>query len=257
MPKKKSKRRPEGPLCPVCVYCGRKPGIEDDHVIAEAFFPEPRPRRDEYILVSACSECNRGFWNRSNTRMNMDEEYVRSIFCLEYHARIHPAARRLFQNEVRRSILKNPSIGRLMIHRPRRGAISVESGLIIPGMLFGEVNWLRIRRVIHKIVLGLFYHEAGWRLPDSHITVVEVLSMVGVAQSAKLETHVVQHLMNETRCLGPRRLAGGVFSYAFRQNETILDPASSIWVLSFYDGIYFVVATRPRQGEIASLSPPN
>lgn len=241
--KKKFRRRPDDPNCPVCVYCGVNPGTEDEHVVAEAFFPSPRPSRSEFILVPACSDCNRGIWQNSARRMNMDEEYARSMLILEWNAGNHPAARKLLNQEVLRSVKHNPSLAKLIVRNPQTGSLTLPSGFIVPDVMSTDVHWPRIRQVIHKITLGLYYHEIKRRLPDDYEIIVEVLSMIGVSQSPKLEDPDIQHLMAQTKVPGPHRLGDGVFSYALIQTNDD-DPARVLWVISFYDGVYFLVATR-------------
>src|SRR5690242_6198140 len=95
--KKKKKMR-------LCGYCGKDFGIEDDHVPPKAFFPKPKPTNDKFVIVPACSNCNRGSWIDGGSRMSKDEEYMRSVIIVEWNAGNHPAAIRLLENEVVRAM---------------------------------------------------------------------------------------------------------------------------------------------------------
>lgn len=42
-----------------CVYCGRCPGVTDDHVPPKCFFEEPCPNHAQRITVPCCEPCRR------------------------------------------------------------------------------------------------------------------------------------------------------------------------------------------------------
>lgn len=244
MAKKKRKRRPDDPNCPSCVYCGVNPGTEDEHVVAEAFFPEPRPSFSEYVIVPACANCNRGIWKDSDRRMNMDEEYARSMFILDKYAGGHPAARVLLHQKVLPSFQHSRSMPRLMFPKTTRLPLELPNELVLPNQLTTYIHWPRVERVIRKITLGLYYAEMKQRLPDTYEVVIEVLSLGEIPPSPRAEDWLTHYLKVKTFIPGRRRIAHGVFSYAYTQLDPN-DPATTAWVLGFYDGVYFLITTRP------------
>jgi hypothetical protein len=50
---------------------------------------------------------------------------------------------------------------------------------------------------------------------------------------------VARALWPELQIEGPQRLGRGEFSYVYRRT-----PAGSIWLMSFYDGMYFLVSMQ-------------
>jgi hypothetical protein len=230
---------------PTCCYCGISPGKESDHVPARGFFPKPRPTNDKFIRVPTCGRCNRGTWIDGGSPISEDEEYVRSTMIAEWHAGNHPAAIALLNNEVTRSVAKRPNLGRTFYRNIHHRNMRLDNEIVVPDVGAFELDWNRVRRVLEKIVRGLFYHEMGKRLPDDHEVVVEILTMAGVGNSPKWNDPAMQVLLAETRLNSPRRIGDGVFSYAWHASSDTSD-SSVVAVLGFYDGVYFVVAVRPK-----------
>lgn len=251
------KRRADDPNCPVCVYCGVAPGTENEHVIAKGFFPAPRPPKSEFILVPACPDCNRGRWKDSDTSMSMDEEYARTWLSMELNAGNHPAAKALAAHdaEIARSMRNSEGLRKKIVGSITRRPMLRESGILVPNASAISFDGPRFRRVMRKIVMGLYYHELGQRLPDGFEVVVEALQIAseGFAPTSNIDSLVVRTLASETFVAGPRRLGGGVFSYAFRATED--DPPAAVWVFSFYDAIYSLIATRPVSTMATPLPP--
>ncbi len=85
-----------------CVYCEQSLTQEDvhfDHVIPTCLFPSPRP--SDMLVLGACFKCN-------NEKSKFDS-FIRDVAVLSRGAMEHPAARKLKETKVARSIEKSKS----------------------------------------------------------------------------------------------------------------------------------------------------
>lgn len=241
----------------LCAYCGKAEGNERDHVPPKCFFPDRSGF--QMITVPVCGNCNRNEWYGSGVEIAKDEEYTRNIFVWEYWAGQHPATQKLMaqtsavdagaesgkDGAAYRSIMNDGRMRRtfaegLKFHNMAR----TPSGLLFPskGCTLG-FDSKRINRVIRKIVRGLYYHEENQIFPSDYDINVFVLSLTPYVDQYRADQPAIRALLNTLSAPNPRRLAGGVFSYNFAKMPT--DPARTLWVMSFYDGIVIAVATFP------------
>lgn len=143
----------------VCVFCGQETRLTKDHIPPKNIFPKPRP--NNLITVYSCENCNLG--------TGKDDEYFRLITTIREDALKHPEANRILEvisrsfereehNNLRQSILKTLKY----VERVSPG------GLYLGTSPSFEQDYARLNNVAAKITQGLFYHERGYRLPDSH-----------------------------------------------------------------------------------------
>src|SRR5690242_20656231 len=43
---------------PVCIYCGKAPGVEAEHVFPRGWYPETTPPTVQRVTVPSCKACN-------------------------------------------------------------------------------------------------------------------------------------------------------------------------------------------------------
>src|SRR5688572_13291308 len=87
----------------MCVYCGVRPAVKQDHVIGRVFW-ESAKRPKKMITVPSCNECDNGTGDGGPYGMNIDENYLRDVVCLRHDAASHPTAKNLVGDNVLRSL---------------------------------------------------------------------------------------------------------------------------------------------------------
>lgn len=84
----------------LCIYCGIRPAIENEHVIGNVFYIQ-RPKKA--ITVPSCSACNRGRGDGGVRDLHLDEEYMRTILCMAEGCENHPVVIALLEGNIARS----------------------------------------------------------------------------------------------------------------------------------------------------------
>jgi hypothetical protein len=114
------------------------------------------------------------------------------------------------------------------------------TGLILGDRLAYSVDLERLFKVVARIVKGLFYHEAGFRLSDHYETIVH--SMDSLAQlEPQAHEQIARTIIRPLTRLPAKVIGVNTFNYRFKFFEE--DPHASVWGLSFYASIPFLAAT--------------
>lgn len=220
-----------------CIYCAEALSTDWEHVVAGQFF-SPKPPDDKLILAPSCHPCNESF--------SKDEEYVRLKLVWEFRVSNHPSAQELLGHQgadgkVARSIRSSTGIQKMMRRDFSRRNLITYNGLVIPNRLTLDIDPHRVHRVLQKICRGLFYHETKRIFPiTGKVRIIYLDDSAVLDISLQPIVEVARALLVETRADGPRRLGRGEFSYTFRFVRG-QDQSNSIWLISFYDGVYFAV----------------
>ena len=239
----------------VCAYCGKPQATERDHVPPKCFFPDRSGI--QMITVPACGDCNRKEWYGSGEEIAKDEEYTRNIFVWEYFASRHPAAKKLLSAETvgadgqildeggaaYRSAKNDPRVNRIFgsgLHLRQMRMPNSSTNVVVPTL---DYDAKRVNRVVRKIIRGLYYHETNEIFPDDYSINVFVLSLTPHRDLDRANLPAVRALLNKLSIPSLHRLADGVFSYEFAMLSD--DPAKTLWVMSFYDGIFLGIGTFP------------
>ncbi|HUU44446.1 MAG TPA: hypothetical protein VM118_01830 [Acidobacteriota bacterium] len=203
-----------------CVYCRCRAATERDHVVPRELFPKPRP---QLITVPACEECNRGY--------SKDEEFFRLIVTGDVRVVYRSDdARSLLEGPVLRSLERSPGLRNLLLDNVV-GLVPVNlDGTGSQDSFAIEYDVERLKRVIEKMVLGLFYHEFSMYVPLDH----RVLPRVSHDPRRMPEE------LNRWITRGNVRAIGREFGYLFRRFKN--SEYASIWYLCFYDA-WFAAAT--------------
>jgi hypothetical protein len=205
---------------PGCVFCGRA-ATTRDHVPPKGVFLDPLPT--DLVTVPACEVCN------SSTRL--DDEYFRTLVATQGYWNVD--GKRLWKEKVVGSSFRKSPKFRQMLARniielpPEHRRIDLPGG--VKAITF---DGPRINRVLRKIVLGLYWHHEGQRLPTD----------------ISIEPFKDHRLDEPTSAIfrsgREHSIGGGAFRYRF--GITFDDPRVSIWLLTFYEMTNFAVAVGVR-----------
>jgi hypothetical protein len=220
-----------------CVYCGVAPGTTQDHVPPKGLFPQPRP---DLIKVPCCEACR--------STQSLDDEYFKNMLVMRHDVASHPAAARLLDS-VHRAFTRPEGRGltTALLKTVREVEIrTLGSGLCLGQGATYQADVHRLDAVMRRTVRGLYFHEAGVRLPDTHH--VTLFSVAGL-QNPDADTEATLRRLVDLAVSGRIRVLGDmVFVYAF---QTLADAEHcTLWVLLVYDRVVFVGFTGPRDQQL-------
>ena len=215
-----------------CAFCGMMKPVTRDHIPPRNLFP--KPRSSNLITVPCCEDCRIG-WSD-------DDEYFR------LHAISSRCARNISaQNiigKVEDSIGKAKKAGFRKMLQQSFCEVPVYSkgGIYLGHSSALRVDDKRIRRVMCRIIKGLFYHELAKCLPSTH----EVKGYVCEADFPDPVLDLLESIDYAGFC-PIRNIQGDVFEYTFQSSDEDLD--STLWIGWFYESIGFFGATRCSKKE--------
>ena len=185
-----------------CVYCGVRPGNTRAHVPPRCLFPKPRPLN--LVTVPCCEPCRQ--------TQTLDDEYFRNMLAMRVEVTSNPAAQQALKTVYR--ALARPRGWRTFhaLVRSMRGIeLRLPSGLYIGEATACDADLQRLDGVIHRMMLGLYWHEFDERLPHSHVT--RVYSADGIPAADRVNTEMFATLFKQALG-GSRRIIGhDVFAY--------------------------------------------
>jgi hypothetical protein len=142
----------------MCAYCGTRPGIQIEHVIARQFFYVSPPT---FVKVPACLECNQKRGDGGPIDIQLDENYLRNVLCCSAKGNQSATAKSLLNGPIRRSFdAKRGDTAPILVTTTWKAELSPDGFLIERPDTF-VLKWSRIYRVIRKITRGLYYHHVG------------------------------------------------------------------------------------------------
>jgi hypothetical protein len=230
----------------LCVFCGSEGEVTDDHVPPQCVFPEPRHPQVKLIKVPACQKCNGG----SST----DDEAFKVFVSLkagmdnQVSLKLHESTRRTVQKNqrIKRDILKNSE----RFYLPA----NVREG-------FSEVSLLRfdpapVRRVLRKVVLGLYYHHFGAIICNGVDVSIDLADQIPPSKEDEYCEFVV-----EIQRHGQLGSIGVDREFHYRYAPVIDNAHASVWLFAFYQRAGAVGYTIPKNSSTvapvsgASVSP--
>ena len=225
----------------VCVYCGEKTNLTKDHVPPKNLFSKPRP--SNLITIPSCFKCNSGASN--------DDEYFRMMLSLSIEASGHPEVYKILP-QILRSLNKTEKAGfsQAFYNTLQRVELLTPSGLYVGNAGKYSVDESRLNKVVRRLVLGLFYHENKYRLPNSYS--VDIYSGWQLNKSfpdAPDEIKCYFRNIYETiEVVTPKIIGDNVFSYkvSFPHSN---DKNVSIWWITFFKKIIYLGTTMPNDSE--------
>jgi hypothetical protein len=216
-----------------CTHCPNVGKLTDDHIPPKTLFAR---RPSDLITVPSCAKCNGG--------ASKDDEYFKLMLVSHNVAGDHPEADLLMPKALR-SLFRPEAKGfRKAFEQSMRMVDVYSPGGVYLGKASGyDVNLRRLNRVAKRTVSGLFFHEFGARLPDTHQAIAYAVSGYKTNDAATLEwlkekCRAIQS--SETKVCGE-----GVLTYWVRRTDE--DPNTTGWVLLFYKAVAFIGFTAPKE----------
>jgi hypothetical protein len=218
VPNRLTAKKPAG--FEACIYCGSFQSGTRDHVPPKCLFPKPRPL--ETVTVPACFKCNASF--------QKDDEYFLIAMAGQGYRR-DPEADRVWQTIIRPLLVRSPRFRAMISRNILKEPVRTPAGLVLPKMMAIRFDWLRIQRVVRRIVRGLLWHHYG-QLPGQEIE-LEVFA----GRNIPAEVANAINTMTNVSWIGDT---------IFRYRHAVADgaPDSSIWALQFYTQTQFIVIVR-------------
>lgn len=221
-----------------CAYCGDTGARTVDHVPPKCLFPKPRP--DDLITVPCCEECREG--------TSKDDEYFWTMLVLRARLAQHPDVQSLLPKVIR-SLKKPQKEGFVRSILEGTGLIDLETegGLYLGKAPTYEVDFGRMTRVVKRTIKGLYWHETdGERLrSDTHVTTYALENFEAMDQEqAKALIHLV-----DLAASGDRGEAIGKDTFRYSAGFAQDRPRTSVWLLTFYEGVQFLGVTIDGTGE--------
>jgi hypothetical protein len=217
-----------------CVYCGVEPGTTRDHVPPKALFPEPRP--PDLVTVPCCEFCR-----ESQSR---DDEYFKTMLLMRHDVAKHPAGERLVASVTR--ALARPQNRRFtdnLLRSVRPIDVRSLAGLYLgPGSTYA-VDVRRLDDVVRRTMLGLYFHENGYRLPDDHQRMV--FCSEGFSSTPPEIREKFLTLADFASTGSQRTIGNNVFTYWVQRLSDGSD--ATLWGFLFFLRVAFVGFTGPHQ----------
>lgn len=214
----------------ICAYCGSSDNLQNDHVPPKNLFTKPRP---ELITVKACKACH--------SVTSKDDEYFRIKICIRNDAYRHPEARKS-ADTIFRSLKRETARGlrNQFLADFRNLNLQTRSGIYVGKRLGYNVDLVRIRRVVERVVRGLYFAESGKPLGlnnEVRVFTSEELE----AQPKDILDQLKNTILVPITALQPKIIGKDVFFY--RHHIAPEDPIVSVWVISFYKQVPFFIMT--------------
>lgn len=209
-----------------CVYCNIQPGTTRDHVIARSFFMPPLPNMR---TVRACPACN--------AAKATDETYFRDMVVMQAGTERHPVAEYVRENPVLRSAGYGSSrMVKDAVFKGRLQPYHTKRGVYLGHFITVPVDGGPVVRTLERIVRGFYYlWRDGARLP------IELNIDVG-----RVEFPHIERMWNEFTEAGAGGPGGYGTVFVAKYFCWGAGNADTLWMLRFYEGAAFTVATAPR-----------
>ena len=216
-----------------CLFC-KEPANTKDHIPPKNLFPRPRPA---LITVPACFDCNNGH--------SQDDAFFRNVLLNDDRIRNLPQANALVKAYERS--LRRPQATGLAVSMLRN---RIRFPLISPqGIYQGEGTALqsdfkRERKVLTRIMKGLFYHEFRRAHPEKNsISVFSSNNMGHGKDVVNTVLEMISYIKEENK----KTIGNNIFSYGWAVTEDHSD--GTFWVLTFFKTVPFFIYSVPSQSQ--------
>ena len=189
-----------------CIYCGLNPGTTRDHIPPKGLF-EPRP--NNLITVPCCENCR--------SAQSMDDEYFITIIATSGGSQYHPAATKIWENKIKRSLMNSRKIGFMKGIKETLVPVELQagSGIYLGKSAAFKYDKTRIDSVIERIVKGMYY-----TLSDSRLRTGAVIKIYHWPDQSKFSDELNNLLDNE-----PWTTIGDFIfafkAYQFEENKSV------------------------------------
>ena len=213
----------------VCAFCGKQfKGKTKDHVPPRNLFG--KQPTGNLITVPACQECNGG--------SSKDDELLRFL-ALELGASKHPASRQVSQS-VFRSVFDPKQVGFTKYVANLVEPSPLWTPMELNGMQLGTMKFpmKRLKKTLHKIVKGLFYHERKHPLPSDYVIEAYLLDDLLQDLPEDKREGLVSQTLPALKAKGTRNISNGVFKYRIDFFDES-DPNVMTCLFEFYNRFTF------------------
>jgi hypothetical protein len=220
----------------VCVYCGERGALTEDHLPPKALCGKPRPA--DLVVVPACRPCNEG--------ASKDDEYFKTVLVFKDRAGSHPDAVAIRASVFRAlEMSKKAKFARSLVAAVRDVTISTPAGLHVGRATAFEVDLARLDRVVARVTRGLYWHHHDHvRLPTDYEVVVwseEGLRGIDERDAQELRRTLLEPVLNNPA----RSIGRGVLRYWYAAGN---HQHVSGWLFEVYGDVRFVAFTVPKAG---------
>jgi hypothetical protein len=202
--------------------------VTDDHVPPECLFAPPRIG---LITVPCCETC------RHET--GKDDEYFRIALSRRADAASHPSLIAL-QPDIERS-LQRPEAQRFAARIEReteRATVTLPGGEVVSVGWF-TLDYPKVARVVERTARGLYFREQGRKVPDNFQ--VTILPEPLIPHAADILGRVQAEPRTE---IGHGEFA---FQGSHLRHERESEREASVWLLTFYGAVPFLVLVTPME----------
>jgi hypothetical protein len=222
-----------------CAFCD-EPATTKDHVPPKSLFKTSPP--DNLMTVPACFSCN--------NEASYDDQWFLNYLVSDDRIKNHPEAKEL-NNALTRSLKRPQSTGlqEYMDRSLKRFPLITESGIYYGEGTALENDFTRERRVLTRIVKGLYYHELQQHHPTENICFVYSSNKTYSPDPKVREErcNAILEWINAIKNEPLRQIGNDVFSYKWGVAHD--NPNATFWVLVFFETVPFYIISRPRQQE--------
>jgi hypothetical protein len=218
-----------------CAYCGAVGKVTRDHIPSKAIFSKPLP--DDLITVPACPKCH-------SDETSKDDEYFRLALQVRDGIADHPDAIKA-RPTLLRSLEKPQKVGMMkgLLENIFFADVVTLNGIFIGKQWAIQTDMNRLRRVVKRIMRGLFYKLKHHRVPDDYDVLV-----CDEDSFQKWPPHQAQHLyenfIKPVLAQKERVMIGNdVFSFKYGYGSN--NPDTTCWILTFYQRASFLGLTLP------------
>jgi len=205
------------------VYCGTIDDVSRDHVVPRCLFI--RPYLQNPITVPTCDRCN--------GEKSLDDAFLRDFLTIDFRGSQNPTAQALFGTKVQRSLRRNSSdLLKSTLPNVRVRSLHTRGGIYIGDFPQGQFDGDRLRRIIAKMVRGLYYDALKERIPEDY--------HVDVQCHDPWNYYSVLEVFKRLHMNGPR-VIGNVFGCAYAKATE--DRFVTLWALWFYERVLFTAST--------------
>ena len=210
-----------------CIYCGSAKNPTKDHIPPKNLFAKPRP--NNLITVPSCKSCNNGF--------HLDDDYLQMIMQTGIKTSEHPELLKSKKTFIR-GIHRKESAGfrQSILNNTSLNEVCTASGIYLGKALVQDVDWSRIKRVISRIVRGLFYKEKGFTLSSEYI-----LEISPISTKTREDMEIISQILEPLARQRENIIGNKVFSYRFIFHEQNIYQTA--WMLTFYENFFFLGTT--------------
>lgn len=217
-----------------CIYCGSKKNVTDDHIPPKTLFSKPRP--SNLITIPSCQLCNSG--------ASKDDEYFRDMLIMREDLYNHPVVQKNLEVVYRSFTYPNKKrYTDTLFSRMDLVDRFTEVGLYIGKYPIINIDLPRIRKVVNRIVRGLFYYELNRVLPfDFNVTTITAEDMNHTNMSAQAK--LLRAFCIPLLYVKPKTIGNNVFAYKYKVAAD--NGFVSAWALLFYGKVLFFCSTLPK-----------